>query len=88
VHEAPKGLAAARAGVEPGDEVLLIDGRDVRAMSPQSVHAALSGEVGDPVRLTLVREGRVIRVRLQRTAAERLRAQNSSAAGPPHEVVE
>jgi hypothetical protein len=31
------------------------------------VHQALSGEVGDPVKLTLLREGRMIRVTLRRT---------------------
>jgi C-terminal processing protease CtpA/Prc len=73
VREVPPKLAAERAGVEVGDEVLLIDGRDVRQMSAEAVHAALSGDVGESVRLTLVRNGRVIRVRLDRTAPGRLR---------------
>jgi S1-C subfamily serine protease len=73
VREVPPKLAAERAGVQVGDEVLLIDGRDVRQMSAEAVHAALSGDVGESVRLTLVRDGRVIRVRLDRTAPGRLR---------------
>jgi C-terminal processing protease CtpA/Prc len=48
---------------------LLIDGRDVRELDERAVHEALGGKVGDPVKLTLLREGRVIRVTLQRTAA-------------------
>jgi C-terminal processing protease CtpA/Prc len=71
VREVPPGLAADRAGVRAGDEVLLIDGRDARQMSTEGVHSALSGEVGEPVKLTLIRDGRVVRVRLERTAAVR-----------------
>jgi C-terminal processing protease CtpA/Prc len=67
LHEVPPTLAAGRAGLQPGDELLLIDGRDVRDLNVRGVHQALSGEVGDPVKLTLLREGRVIRVTLRRT---------------------
>lgn len=67
LHEVPETLAAGRAGLLPGDELLLIDGRDVRELSTRGVHQALSGNLGDPVKLTLLREGRVIRVTLRRT---------------------
>jgi C-terminal processing protease CtpA/Prc len=67
LREVPAQLAAARAGLQPGDELLLIDGRDVRELDERGVHLALAGEVGDPVKLTLLREGRVIRVTLRRT---------------------
>jgi len=67
LHDVPATLAAGRAGLKPGDEILLIDGRDVRELSQRGVHQALSGELGDPVKLTLLREGRVIRVTLRRT---------------------
>ena len=69
LRDVPSTLAAGRAGLKPGDEILLIDGRDVRELNQRSVHQALSGEVGDPVKLTLLREGRVIRVTLRRTPA-------------------
>jgi carboxyl-terminal processing protease len=68
VREVPESLAAGRAGLQPGDELLLIDGRDVRELDERGVHRALGGEVGEPVKLTLLREGRVIRVTLRRTA--------------------
>jgi C-terminal processing protease CtpA/Prc len=71
IREVPPGLAADKAGVQAGDEVLLIDGRDARQMSSKDVHAALSGEVGQPVKLTLIRDGKVVRVRLERTPAGR-----------------
>jgi C-terminal processing protease CtpA/Prc len=67
LREVPEGLAAGRAGLLPGDELLLIDGRDVRELDSRGVHRALSGNLGEPVKLTLLREGRVIRVTLRRT---------------------
>jgi C-terminal processing protease CtpA/Prc len=67
VREVPGKLAAGQAGLQPGDEVLLIDGRDVRELDERGVHRALGGDVGAPVKLTLLREGRVLRVTLRRT---------------------
>ena len=67
LRDVPPSLAAGRAGLQSGDEILLIDGRDVRELDARGVHQALSGEVGDPVKLTLLREGRVLRVTLRRT---------------------
>lgn len=71
VRDVPAGLAAEQAGVEPGDEILLIDGRDARALGARGVHEALSGTVGEPVKLTLVRKGEIVRVTLRRTAAQK-----------------
>jgi C-terminal processing protease CtpA/Prc len=71
VREVPDGLGAERAGIEPGDEILLIDGRDARALGPRGVHEALSGTVGEPVKLTLVRKGEVVRVTVKRSLARR-----------------
>jgi C-terminal processing protease CtpA/Prc len=69
IRETPPRLAAAEKGLRPGDEVLLIDGRDVRTMDPRALHDALSGEVGSKVKLTAVRDERVIRVTLVRKPA-------------------
>lgn len=80
IREVPPGLAAERAGVREGDEVLLIDGRDARQMTPDAVHGALSGDVGDPVKLTLVRDDEVVRVRLERSEPGRLRRNNEKPA--------
>jgi carboxyl-terminal processing protease len=71
VREIPEGLAADRAGLEVGDEILTIDGKDVRSMSPAGVHDALAGVVGEPVKLTLIRKGEVVRVTVKRTAAQK-----------------
>ncbi|HEY2409554.1 MAG TPA: PDZ domain-containing protein [Polyangiaceae bacterium] len=72
LHEVPPDLAAGKAGLKAGDEILLIDGRDARAMSTAEVHEALSGAVGDRVKLTLLRGEAVIRVTLARTEARKL----------------
>jgi carboxyl-terminal processing protease len=77
VREIPDGLAADRAGLEIGDEILTIDGHDARAMSVAAVHQALWGEVGEPVKLTLVRRGEVVRVTLKRTPARKHSPQKS-----------
>ena len=71
LHDVPPDLAAGKASLKAGDEILLIDGVDVRAMSSKQVHAALSGDVDSPVKLTLVRDEQVIRVTLKRTEARR-----------------
>ncbi len=71
LRDVPADLAAGKAGLLPGDEVILIDGQDVRELSEHGVHKALGGDVGEPVKLTLLREGRVIRVTLRRTPARK-----------------
>jgi C-terminal processing protease CtpA/Prc len=71
VREVPAGLAASEAGLAAGDEILLIDGRDARAMGARGVHEALSGDVGEPVRLTVVRRGEVLRLKLARSLARK-----------------
>jgi C-terminal processing protease CtpA/Prc len=82
IREVPPGLAADRAGVREGDEVLLIDGRDARQMTPEAVHGALSGDVGEGVKLTLVRDDEVVRVRLERSEPGRLRSQAPAEPKP------
>ncbi len=73
IRETPPGLAAARAGLRPGDEILLVDGRDVRPLDDKQLHAILSGEVDTPVKLTVVRGEDVLRVTLRRTAPRKHR---------------
>jgi C-terminal processing protease CtpA/Prc len=69
VHDTPPGLAAERHGLVPGDEILLIDGRDVRTMSEHELYGALTGDVGATLKLTVVRGDDVFRVTLARTPA-------------------
>jgi C-terminal processing protease CtpA/Prc len=71
LREVPEGLAASRAGLREGDEILLIDGRDVRLLSTEQVHQALSGDVEEPVKLTVQRNDEVLRVTVLRSEARR-----------------
>jgi len=72
LREVPASLAAGQANLKPGDEILLIDGLDVRRMDAQQINAALTGDVDSPVKLTLLRDEQVLRVTLRRTEAHRL----------------
>ncbi len=55
VRSLPPGQGAERAGLQEGDEILLIDGRDVRAMSPDEIRRAVRGDVGSRMVLTVLR---------------------------------
>ncbi|MEW5930674.1 MAG: S41 family peptidase [Gemmatimonadota bacterium] len=73
------GSAAAGGDVLPGDELVAVDGRPVRAESETELEISLSGERGTSVRLTLERrraDGSL--VRLERTV-KRERAADESA---------
>ena len=71
LRDVPSGYPAAEAGVARGDEVLLIDGRDVRSLSPEAIHQLLQGEVGTMVNLTLLRRGKIERVAVKRAPLAR-----------------
>ncbi len=79
LREVPPGLAADKAGLKPGDEILLVDGRDVRPLSEKQLNQALTGEVGAPLKLTVVRGDEVLRVTLRLTPARRHRLDEGGA---------
>ncbi len=66
VRYAPSEMTGAKAGLAPGDEVVLIEGRDVRQMSPEDIRNALRGKVGTTVTLTVKRDGLSRDVRVER----------------------
>ncbi len=84
LRDVPPGLAAARAGLKPGDEVLLIDGVDVRAMDAKQIHATLTGDIDTPVKLTIVRGDQILRVTLKRTEAQKLKLPPAASAEASH----
>jgi carboxyl-terminal processing protease len=57
VREAPEGMSGAAAGLKPGDEVVAIDGADVRGADRAEIHRRLKGPLGTRVQLTVVRDG-------------------------------
>ncbi len=56
VREVPPDMAAARAGILVGDEIVAIDGDAAKELKPEGIHGKLEGDVGTKVRL-LVRRG-------------------------------
>lgn len=66
VRQVPADMESAKAGLQPGDEVLYIDSHDVRAMSADEVHKMLVGAVGTTVDVTIVRAGKVLRLVVKR----------------------
>ena len=66
VRQVPADMEASKAGLQPGDEILYIDGRDVRSMTAQEVHQSLVGPVGTTIDVTVVREGKVFRLMVKR----------------------
>jgi carboxyl-terminal processing protease len=66
VREVPPGMSAWTAGLEPDDEIVAIDGREVRAMTPEDVSKALRGTVGSDVTLTVKRGGLARDVKVRR----------------------
>ncbi len=74
-------MDGARAGLAPGDEVLAVEGRDVRDLDPEGVHRAFAGEIGSTVTLTVARRGRVERITVVRKPYRKLvRAAPTDAA--------
>ncbi len=53
------GGPAQRAGIESGDIILAVDGRDVSKMSLDELFKALRGEVGSKVKLTMKHPGKM-----------------------------
>lgn len=57
VRTVPPGTGQ-RAGLEPGDEIVAIEGKPVSGFAnDEEVRKALRGDVGTKVKLTVVREG-------------------------------
>jgi carboxyl-terminal processing protease len=66
VREVPADMAASKAGVKEGDELVAIDGAPVRAMLPDEVHKALAGRVGTRVKLSIHRGGETLDLEVER----------------------
>jgi C-terminal processing protease CtpA/Prc len=66
VRQVPRDMESAQAGLEPGDEILFIDGRDAKAMTAEQVHQELVGPVGTTVNLTILRGETVRRLTIRR----------------------
>lgn len=67
VRGVPEGNAADKAGLVEGDQIVFVDGRDVRELEVPELRKVLRGEPGTHVELTVLREGRVHRMRVLRS---------------------
>lgn len=65
VAEVPDG--PSQAVLKSGDEIVMVDGERVSDMSPATLRASLRGNPGSEVRLTLMRNGEILRVVQKRT---------------------
>jgi len=61
------GLAGEKAGLLPGDEIIMIDGHYVRQMEAARIRGMLRGQVGTAVHLTVVRGELVVRMKVARS---------------------
>ncbi len=68
VREVAPDLGADKAGLLPGDQVVMIEGRYVRDLTEKEIRAELRGEVGSPVLLTILRGNDVLHVKVTRSA--------------------
>jgi C-terminal processing protease CtpA/Prc len=75
---------ADKAKVKPGDQVLKVDGREVKGKSLEEVAQMIRGPVGSSVTLTLVRAGVPREVSLVRKA---LKAKAQAVLPPPSQAV-
>jgi C-terminal processing protease CtpA/Prc len=68
VTDVPAGLGGAKAGLEPGDRILAVDGVPVSQMTVDGFHRAVRGPIGSMVRLTIQRGDMIVDVEVERTA--------------------
>lgn len=61
-----EGSPAARAGVQPGDVMLMVDGSDVSGLTTQQVTARVRGPKGTPVTLLLLRGTETLELTIER----------------------
>jgi C-terminal processing protease CtpA/Prc len=62
VRETPAGMGAQRAGLLPGDRIIMIDGTHVDNLAADRIRVLLRGDVGSKVKLTVVRGEEVLRL--------------------------
>ena len=64
--QVPTESPARRAGLAEGDAIVSIDGQPIAGLTSQRIHELLSGEVGSPVELVVLRDGTQQTLRIER----------------------
>jgi regulator of sigma E protease len=67
VESVNSGSPAAAAGLQPGDTIVAIDGKDVTPVLTDRVPARVSSSEGEPIQLTVERDGRRVELKTVRT---------------------
>ncbi len=67
VRSLPPGEGADRAGLSVDDEIVAIEGKDVRTLMPEDVRKAVRGDVGTTLTVTVLRGGDRHDVKIVRT---------------------
>jgi carboxyl-terminal processing protease len=67
VRSTPPGQGAAEAGLQVDDEIVAIEGKDVKAMSEEDVRRAVRGDLGSSLVVTIVRDGQKRDVTVKRS---------------------
>jgi C-terminal processing protease CtpA/Prc len=80
VRDVPPGLGAEKAGLRPGDQLVMIEGFYVKDLTAEQIRKRLRGDAGSTVELTLLRGEEVRHVRVTRVPMREHRA-----APPPKE---
>ncbi len=60
---------AEKAGLQPGDQIIAVDGKDVTSLVPEAVHQMVLGPEGTTVKLTVQRPGQTAPIDFQITRA-------------------
>ena len=66
VFEVMPGTLSEKAGLEPGDILLAVDGEDISTASKGAVLAALKGPIGSTAVLTVKRGGQILEIPIER----------------------
>jgi len=80
VREVPPGLGADKAGLRPGDQLVMIEGLYVKDLTAEQIRKHLRGDAGSTVALTVLRGEEVRHLRVTRVPMRERRA-----APPPKE---
>ncbi len=68
VRSVREGYPASEAGMEPGDEIVMIDGIYVRGMTADEVKAKIHGAAGTSIALTVSRGERILHLDVKRSS--------------------
>ena len=71
IAEVYKGLSADASGIKAGDIITHVDDQEIDGLSIDEVIAKVRGETGTSVKITVVRDGKMLSFNVQRTEGQR-----------------